>query len=94
MPYFDFSPDGMRVLGALPARAFEWPTWVQSNEGQRLTTDRSAVAEATAEQLVKLSTAIVRSDRFTEGSVAGAWESGLILAMARRAAQLVSALDI
>jgi hypothetical protein len=34
-------------------------------------------------------TAIVRSDRFVEGSMAGAFESGLLAAISRRAAALL-----
>ena len=36
-----------------------------------------------------LLTAIIRSDRFTEGSIAGAFESGLLARIARRAASLL-----
>jgi hypothetical protein len=37
-----------------------------------------------------LLTAIIRSDRFNEGSLAGAFESGLVLAICRRAVALAS----
>jgi len=47
------------------------------------------VAAATPEQLAMLLTAIVRSDRFVEGSIAGAFESGLLVAICRRAATLL-----
>jgi hypothetical protein len=36
-----------------------------------------------------LLTAIVRSDRFVEGSIEGAFESGLLAAICRRAAVLL-----
>ena len=53
--------------------------------------DPEAVAAATPEQLAWLLTAIVRSDRFVEGSIEGAFESGLLARIARRAAALLEA---
>jgi hypothetical protein len=47
------------------------------------------VAGATQEELAKLLTAIIRSDRFVEGSLEGAFESGLLAAICRRAAVLL-----
>ena len=41
------------------------------------------------DELAKLLTAIIRSDRFVEGSIAGAFESGLLARIARRAAVLL-----
>ena len=49
------------------------------------------MADAPVEDIGKLITAIVRSDRFVEGSIAGAFESGLLLGIARRAAALLAA---
>ena len=46
---------------------------------------------ATADDLARLLTAIVRSDRFSEGSINGAFESGLLARIARRAATLLAA---
>jgi hypothetical protein len=48
------------------------------------------LAVATADELVKLTTSLVRADRFTEGTLAWAFESGLLLAIARRAEELSS----
>ena len=65
------------------------PAWLETPRGRALAWDRDALATATPDELRKLLTAIVRSDRFTEGSFAGAYESGLLLAIARRAAKLL-----
>jgi uncharacterized protein DUF6508 len=46
--------------------------------------------ERDRDQLAWLLTAIIRSDRFVEGSIAGAFESGLLARIARRAAVLLA----
>jgi Family of unknown function (DUF6508) len=65
-------------------------TWLGTEEGQALRDRPEAVAQATTEQLAMLLTAIVRSDRFVEGSIAGAFESNLLARIARRAAVLLA----
>ena len=48
-----------------------------------------AVAGTTRDDLAKLLAAIIRSDRLVEGSLEGAFESGLLAAICRRAAVLL-----
>ncbi len=67
---------------------FDWPAWMATAEAQALVTDHARIAGASVEELSRLLTAIVRSDRFTEGSMAGAFESGLIGAILERAEAL------
>jgi hypothetical protein len=45
---------------------------------------------ASPDDLARLLTAIVRSDRFVEGSLVGAFESGLLTRIAQRAAALLA----
>ena len=68
---------------------FDWMRWLETDDGRRMRDDQNAVAEASPDQLAMLLTAIIRSDRFVEGSVAGAFESGLLSRIARRAAVLL-----
>jgi hypothetical protein len=93
MPWFRYGPDAEAFQATLGRHGwievFAWPAWLETQRGRALAEDRDALATATPEELRKLLTAIVRSDRFTEGSFAGAFESGLLLAIARRAAVLV-----
>jgi len=92
MPYFAFSPEGLALVAAMPVQmGFEWGTWKDTAEGQSLLNDRTALAQATPEQLVQLSTTLLRADRFTDGTLANAWASGLLRAMVERAAALTSA---
>ena len=66
----------------------DWPRWIQTPDAERLRTDPEALANASVRDLACLLTAIIRSDRFNEGSILGACESGLIERITRRAAEL------
>ena len=89
MPYYEYSDQAHAIIAALPVIVgFDWNAWMATPRAQELVADHDRVASASVEELVRLTTAIVRSDRFNEGSVAGAFESGLLLAVARRAAVL------
>jgi hypothetical protein len=100
-PQFAFGPVGEAFLAAVGHGGwvfpFDWGTWLQTAEGRALQevgaadAGGAAVAGATPLQLARLLTAIVRSDRFTEGSIAGAFGSGLLLAITRRAGALADA---
>ena len=86
MPYYDFSDRALELIAAMPVmHGFAWRDWIGTEEAQTLLTNHAQIAEASADQLVKLTTAIVRSDRFIEGEIAGAFESGLLAAIVRRA---------
>ena len=92
--WFEFGPTADAWRAAVAAGdwimvGFDWPTWLASDDGRALRDDPSAIATATPDQLGWLLTAIVRSDRFTEGSIAGAFESGLLAAISRRARALL-----
>jgi hypothetical protein len=89
MPYFDFSPDALdflRTCRVLPG--FDWPAWQHTEEAQRLLNDHTKIHQASAEQLYRLLTALIRGDRFGEGTLANAYESGLLTGIARRARDL------
>jgi len=89
MPYFAFSPEALALLAAMPVEmGFDWGTWKDTDEGKALINDRDALATATPEQLVHLITTIKRADRFTDGTIANAWASGLLTAIVERAAAL------
>ena len=71
--------------------AVNWPEWIGTEEGKRLTSDPRAVGEATVEQLQCLMTALVRGDRFTDGLLATKAQEGLLTAILRRVEALRSA---
>lgn len=71
---------------------FEWPTWARTDEAQALWRDPAALAAASPYQLERFVTALIRSERFSEGTLDEACESGLLLRIARRAAALADEL--
>lgn len=73
---------------------FDWPEWARTEEAIRLRDDPQFLATATADQLAKLLTVVVRQDRFVEGSLAEAFETGLIRSILQRAKSLGSAANI
>ncbi len=92
MPYYIFSQPAKDFLAAVGRAGlvtpFDWGAWLATPEGKSLKEDRAAVTRADIGQLSRLLTAIIRSDRFCEGSIAGAFESGLLTAIVRRIAEL------
>ena len=92
--WFEFGPTAEVWRAAVAAGdwinfGFDWRTWFAGDDGRSLRDDPGAIATATPDQLAWLLTAIIRSDRFTEGSIAGAFESGLLAAISRRARALL-----
>lgn len=68
---------------------FNWPAWKGTGEAITLRDDPAVLAAASPEQLAKLLTALIRQDRFSEGALNSAFESGLLTAIAKRGAELV-----
>jgi uncharacterized protein DUF6508 len=98
LPFFRFGP-AAEAFRAAVARGgwivvFDWMAWLETDEGRALRDRPDALAAAAPDQLARLLTAIVRSDRFVEGSIAGAFESGLLARIARRAASLLASADV
>ena len=72
---------------------FRWVDWCETNEARTLRDDPEVLASATPDQLAKLITVVVRQERFYEGSLAGAFEDGLVLAIVRRARVLADQIN-
>jgi hypothetical protein len=94
--WFEFGPAAETWRAAVAAGGwvlpgFDWRAWLATDAGRALRDDPATVAGATSDDLARLLTAIVRSDRFVEGSISGAFESGLLARIARRAAALLEA---
>jgi hypothetical protein len=70
-----------------------WPEWAQTPEAIRLRDEPDAIKQATEDQLARLLTVVVRADRFAEGELLAAFESGLIEKIVRRASALLDALN-
>ena len=93
MPWYELGPTGIAFIRAVGESGFmrtdfAWPDWAPTSEAIALRTDRDALAKASPDQLAKLLTMLIREDRFNEGALAHSFESGLIVAIARRAKEL------
>lgn len=95
MPYFDYSPLVARFIADAYAQKwtldqFDWPSWKNTEEFRKLMTDTDVLASATPRQLQQLITTVLRQDRFAEGTLAEAFESGLMRRIAERARDIVN----
>jgi hypothetical protein len=93
MPGYDYGLAARHFIDVVNGFAvklpdFDWPEWAETPEAVTLRSDLQAIATADALQLAKLAIAIVRADRFSEGALAGAIESGLVRAITARAEAL------
>ena len=67
---------------------FDWPTWMGTEEASRLRDDSAALEQATPEQLSRVLTVLIRQDRFCDGALGAAFESGLLVGIVRRIADM------
>ncbi|WP_262269570.1 DUF6508 domain-containing protein [Microvirga yunnanensis] len=74
-------------------KSFKWSSWAQSEEAAQLRDDERVLAHADEDQLAKLLTTCIRSDRFVEGTLAHSFETGLLTRILHRARVLLSELD-
>jgi Family of unknown function (DUF6508) len=72
---------------------FDWGTWKQTPEAISLRDDDQALAQAAPEQLARLLTVCVRQDRFCEGALERAFESGLLTRILERAVVVLSEME-
>ncbi len=98
MPWFEYDEriagwPGACDGGSLVVMGFDWMTWLQTPEARALASDPATIAGAGSADVARLVTAIRRGDRFTEGNIAGAIESGIVAAISRRAAALLAEID-
>lgn len=63
---------------------FDWPSWQDTPEAINLRDNPDTITNATPDQIAKLLTVLIRQERFSDGTLAGAFESGLLGAILRR----------
>lgn len=91
MPFVNFSPTVVRFIEAAYASGwvladFDWPEWAQSSHAMRLRDDPDSIFQADARDLFRLLTMYIRQDKFVEGALLEAFDTGLIKRIVRRAA--------
>jgi hypothetical protein len=94
MPWWEPSPRALAFIRDVAGAGWvtpevDWMRWAPTGPAQRLRRDRQALAAASVDDLRHLLTTIIRSDRFFEGSLAEAFETGLLAAIAARARVLL-----
>jgi hypothetical protein len=96
MPFMDHAEDVIRFTEAAYTHGwvrtdFDWREWGRSEEAISLQASPAKLSSARTQQLAQLLTLVIRQDRFVEGSLSAAFESGLILGILRRAKVLLEA---
>ena len=69
---------------------FDWPKWAQTAKGRKLRDDPRALAAASPQDLSRLLTVCIRQEKYSDGALMEAFNSGLILGIVRRAHALIS----
>lgn len=91
--WYDISDRGQQFVSEMYelgwVYSFDWMTWLETPAGRRLSSGPEHILSATADDLARLLTAIMRGERFGDGNIEGAFHSGILLAIARRARELV-----
>ena len=98
MPFYSHSDDASDFVEVCYrmkwVQPFDWSEWMGSPEAINLRDDPAAMECASAELLQKLLTVVIRQDRFADGALASAFESGLLVRILRRAAVLSQGMEV
>ena len=93
-PHDELTPEALVFVDAVRRAGwvspFDWASWAQTAEGQDLLGDPCNIASASPDQIAKVLTVVIRGERFSEGTLSAAFESGLLLAVIRRAETLLN----
>ena len=95
MPYVEYGPLERAFRGATAGWVrpnIDRTTWGDTEDALELKRDPARLARATAGDLAHLLTTLVRGDRFNEGLLLDAFQSGLLARICRRADALASEL--
>ena len=92
MGWYEPGPEALAFLADARAliEPFDWPAWASGPEGRALLGHPEAVGSASADELRKLLTVYVRSERFGDGTLEAAFDSGMLTAILRRAGILAA----
>jgi ADP-ribosylglycohydrolase len=89
LPYFNYTSEVLDFVRALSENGFVQPfNWMNWWEGNQLVDNPALLQRANLQTLRKLLTAHVRADRFSEGHLATVLESGHIVMILKRMAEI------
>ena len=97
MPYVVLGTTAKRFIDAAYENGwvmadFDWSEWAQTSRAVQLRDDHESMVTATASELFRMLTVCIRQDRFSEGALLEAFNSGLIKRIVQRAAILCAEL--
>ena len=91
LPYFSYTQVMLDFIRALSGNGFIQPfDWMNWREGEQFVDHPELLRRANLQTLRKLLTAHVRADRFSEGHLAGTFESGHMRLILKRMAEIHS----
>lgn len=89
LPSFSYTPAVLDFIRALSGNGFIQPfDWMNWREGEQLIDKPTLIRKANLQTLRKLLTSHVRADRFSEGHLAGTFESGHMKMILTRLAEV------
>lgn len=94
MPYLDYAPLVDEFIQACydfgwVKPGFDWPSWANTSEAANLRDNPAILASATMGQLENLLCTLIRQERFVDGALFSAYDSGLINAILLRIQSLL-----
>lgn len=95
MPYVEFSPLVTRFVEAAYEDGwlktdFDWTEWAGSSHAIRLRDCPDSISDAGESDLFRLLTVCIRQNKYVEGALLEAFDSGLIQRIVRRAASILA----
>jgi ADP-ribosyl-[dinitrogen reductase] hydrolase len=95
LPYYSYTPEMLDFIRALSGNGliqpFDWMNW---REGEQLVDHPELLRSANLQTLRKLLTAHVRADRFSDGHLAGTFESGHMTLILKRMEEIYHSREI
>jgi hypothetical protein len=96
LDYFLISRTGQEFIRACYDHGwvinFDWPEWKGTEEAKSLRDEEEVLNQADPEQLAKLLTVLIRQERFVDGALNSAYESGLLVGILIRAKEISKSL--
>ena len=93
-PFYHLSDEGSAFHNAVYnlgwIRPFNWSDWMKTPKAKALFASPEGVAGASVNDLRRMLTAIFRGERFCDGTLADAFETGILTAIVQRAGVLLN----
>ncbi len=94
LPWFDLSDGGEAFYEAVYKSGWimttNWSDWMEGDKAKTLFASNEAVTRATMDDLRHMLTAVIRGERFCEGTIADAFDKGTLTAIVQRARALLN----